>query len=97
MSTWVRADDEGCIVTVRVIPRASRPGVVPGPDGPHIRVSAPPAEGRATAEAVRLLAAALGVRPGAVTLRTGRRGRTKAFHVAGVPPDRAVRLLGSAG
>ena len=93
MAGWARADGDGCTISVRVVPRAARPGVSPGPEGLQVRVSAPPVGGRATEEAARRLAEALGVRPSAVTLRSGRRSRAKSFHVAGLAATEAVRRL----
>lgn len=69
-------------VTVRVVPRSGRSAVETGTDGTlTLRVRAAPVDGAATHEAVRLLAAHLGVAPSAVRLRTGRRGRIKVFEV----------------
>jgi uncharacterized protein YggU (UPF0235/DUF167 family) len=58
-----------------------------------IRVRAAPEGGRATAEASRALAAALGVPPSAVVLRRGRRSREKVFEVAGLTGDEALQRL----
>jgi uncharacterized protein YggU (UPF0235/DUF167 family) len=77
-------------ITVRVRPRSTRAGVERGPDGPVIRVRAAPEGGRATAEAARSLATAVGVAPTAVTLVRGRRSRLKTFAVEGVS-DEALR------
>jgi uncharacterized protein len=74
------------LVTVRVVPR-SHPTVEVTTDGIVVRVSALPVDGRATEEARRSLASALGVPPSAVTLRTGRRARTKVFAVRGLAPE----------
>jgi uncharacterized protein (TIGR00251 family) len=85
--------DDGLLVTVRVRPRAARPGVASEGDALVIRVSAPPAEGRATQEAARILASALGVTPSAVSLRTGARSRQKVFRVRGLTREEARRRL----
>jgi hypothetical protein len=71
-------------VTVRVAPRSTRSEVEIGPDGVVVRVRAAPERGRATDEAARLLARALGVANGAVHLRSGARSRTKVFEVEGL-------------
>ncbi len=71
-------------VTVRVVPRSSRRAVEAGPDGIVVRVQAPPEGGRATEEARRALAEALGVPPSGVSLRTGARSRTKVFEIEGL-------------
>jgi uncharacterized protein YggU (UPF0235/DUF167 family) len=55
-----------------------------------VRVGAAPEGGRATEEARRALADALGVRSGDVTLRAGSRSRTKVFEVDGLD-DEAIR------
>jgi uncharacterized protein YggU (UPF0235/DUF167 family) len=81
------------LVTVQVVPR-SRPSVEVTDDGIVLRVSAPPVDGRATEEARRSLAEALGVPHSAVTLRTGRRARTKVFAVRGLSPDEVGARLG---
>jgi uncharacterized protein YggU (UPF0235/DUF167 family) len=85
-------------VVVRVQPGASRT-VVGGRYGDAdppvlvVRVQAPPVEGRATEEARRALADALGVRPTAVSLRSGATSRQKVFDVGGGSPDRLAALL----
>jgi uncharacterized protein (TIGR00251 family) len=88
-----RITDEGLVVEVHVQPRAGRRGL----GGRHghavkVRVTAPPAEGRANDETARVLAAALGVAPGAVTLVGGARSRWKRFAVAGDGPVLEARL-----
>ena len=71
-------------VTVRVVPRARRPGVEAGPDGVVVRVRAAPEGGRATEEARLALAGALGIPKSRVSLRAGARSRTKVFEVRGL-------------
>lgn len=80
-------------VTVRVVPRARRPAVEAGPDGVVVRVRAAPEGGRATEEARRALARALGLPPSRVSLRAGARSRTKVFEVRGLDvEDLEMRL-----
>jgi uncharacterized protein len=75
-------------ITVRVIPRSSRTSVENDPrGGVVIRVHSAPEGGHATREAARALAAAAGVSPSAVTLRSGARSRTKVFDVEGVSSE----------
>ena len=64
-------------LTVRVVPRSSRPGAERRGSDVRVRVGSSAEEGRATEEARRLLAGALGVARSALTLRTGGRSRTK--------------------
>jgi uncharacterized protein YggU (UPF0235/DUF167 family) len=71
-------------ITVRVAPRSGRTAVESGPEGLVVRVRAAPEGGRATEEAARALADALGVPRTRVRLRTGARSRTKIFDVEGI-------------
>jgi uncharacterized protein YggU (UPF0235/DUF167 family) len=80
------------LIIVRVVPR-SRPGIEATGDGIVVRVSAPPVDGRATEEARRALARALGVPPSAVSLRLGGRSRNKVFAVLGMSAKEAERRL----
>ncbi|MEV4491993.1 DUF167 domain-containing protein [Micromonospora coxensis] len=88
--------EETLTVAVRVKPGASRARVGGRFDGPHgpalvVAVNAPPVDGRATEAARRALAAALGVRPAAVSLRAGAASRDKLFDV-----ERATREVADA-
>ena len=96
MGTWVRHAEGGCAVEVRVTPRSSRAGVRIREGIVVVRVHAPPVGGRATREAVRLLAAALDVPPSTIALGRGARSRRKVFLVAGIAPQEAERRLARA-
>ena len=71
------------LVTVRVVPKAGRASVVLDDRGIVVRVRAAPEGGRATEEARRAFAEALGVPGSAVALHRGTRSRVKVFEVAG--------------
>lgn len=81
---------------VYVVPRSRRPG----PDGrydgvPRLRVTSPPAEGRANSEAERSLSELLG---GRVRLTGGGRSRRKTFEIESLSSskleDRLRRTFG---
>ena len=80
-------------IRVRVTPRSGRTEVEAGADGVVIRVRAVPEAGKATEEAARALADALGVPPTRVRLRTGARSRTKTYEVEGLSSDDLQRRL----
>lgn len=68
----------GRTVTVRVKPRAHRDEVRAGADGTlEVRVTAPPADGKANERMLRLLARHLGVAPTHLRIVSGHRGRLK--------------------
>lgn len=94
------SDPPALSVPVRVKPGSARASVGGRHDGPYgpalvVAVNAPAVDGRATEAARRALAEALGVRPGAVTLRAGAASRDKLFTVTGPDlPARIAALLG---
>ncbi len=80
-------------ITVRVVPKSGRTAVEAGSEGVVVRVRATPEGGKATEEARRALADALGVPPSRVRLSTGARSRIKVFEVVGLPEgELEVRL-----
>jgi Uncharacterized conserved protein len=80
-------------ITVRVVPRSGRTAVESVPGGIVVRVRAAPEGGRATEEAAKALAVALGLPRTRVRLRTGARSRTKVFDLEGITPDELRRRL----
>ena len=91
----LRSTDDGILIDVRVIPRASRAGIAGTRDGALlVRLTAPPVEGAANAELVAVMAKTLGVPKRAVTIVAGERARQKRVGIAGVSVDEAQRKLG---
>jgi uncharacterized protein (TIGR00251 family) len=92
----IAADGCGIVLRIHVQPGASRSRVA-GVHGDALKVQlrARPIEGAANRELVRVLAAALAVRPGAVTLVAGARGRAKRVRVDGIDVATATARLGS--
>lgn len=80
-------------IDVRVSTRSARPGIEVGAGLASIRVRAAPEGGKATDEALRTLAKALGVPPSSVALHSGRRSRTKVFAVEGLSTDQIFARL----
>jgi uncharacterized protein len=85
------------LVTVRVGSRSSGTSVGLDDRGILVRVRAAPEDGRATEEARRALAEALGVPGSGVSLRRGGRSRTKVFRVEGVDQREAEMRLRTTG
>lgn len=72
----------GARIAVRVTPRGGRDAVTLDEAGCiHVRVTAPPEDGKANAAVRKLLARALGVAPSRLTLTGGATARDKTFRV----------------
>jgi uncharacterized protein (TIGR00251 family) len=77
--------DGSIIFRVRVVPRASRSEIVGEHDGAlRVRLAAPPVEGAANEELVRLLSRSLGVSRNAIEITAGHSSRLKTVRVAGL-------------
>ena len=88
-------NDEGISFGIRVVPRASKSQIVGEIDGAlKVRISAPPVDGAANDEVVRLLAKAFGVAKSSVTIIVGETSKTKRVRVAGTTPERLQQLAG---
>ncbi len=82
------ASPQGLIVNIHLQPGASR-DLVSGLHGEalKVRVTAPPAEGRANRALIRLLARELGLPPSAVSILAGASSRNKKIRIL-CPPER---------
>lgn len=74
----IQQTEAGVVVSVRVVPRASRSEVT-GIVGNtlKVRLQAPPVEGKANKALAKFLAGQLGVRPRDVSILSGETARTK--------------------
>ncbi|MDA1185437.1 MAG: DUF167 domain-containing protein [Acidobacteria bacterium] len=89
---------DGVVIDVRVTPRSSRSGLMGLRDGVLLlRLHAPPVEGAANTEVVKLVATLLGVPKSAVTIATGHRNRLKRVRVQGVSANSVRATLGIGG
>ncbi|HEY3218594.1 MAG TPA: DUF167 domain-containing protein [Candidatus Limnocylindria bacterium] len=88
----LRRSGDRILFTVRVAPRAAS-GLIAGERAGAlvVRVTAPPAEGRANVAVIRIVAKALDVPPSEVRLVRGANARTK---VLSVPAGAESRLAG---
>ena len=82
------------VLTIRVVPRASKPGITVDADGTlKVRLQAPPVEGAANAELVAVLAEAFGLPRRAVTIAGGAHSRTKRVVLDGIDEQRAAAVM----
>lgn len=94
----IREDAGAVTFDVLVTPRASRERLGPVVDARlKVTVTAPPVEGEANAAVCALLARALGVARGRVSVARGETGRRKTVRVEGVTADAVRALLQGSG
>lgn len=86
--------DGSLTFSVRVVPRASRSEIVGGHDGAlRVRIAAPPVDGAANEELVRLLARKLGVSRSAIRIAGGHTSKLKLISVADISPEALASLI----
>lgn len=85
--------DGALLFTVRVVPRASRSSLSGEHDGAlRVRVAAPPVDGAANEELVRVLAEALGVSRRDVEIASGHSSKVKQIRARGATRERLESL-----
>lgn len=84
-AAWVRDGDGEAYLSLHVVPRAAKTGVV-GLHGESlkVRVAAPPADDKANDALIRFLSAELGLPRAAIRLLAGRASRDKRLALAGI-------------
>ena len=91
---YLRATEDGVLLTVRLQPRAGRSGIgAPHGDELRIRVTASPHRGEANEALVRLLAYALGCAPSRVEIVRGAGTRLKTVMLRGFHEQDVARAL----
>ena len=94
MHSIVEATDGGAIVSVQVIPRASRAGLSGVRNGALlVRLVAPPVDDAANDELIALMAALFAIPRRRVSILSGARSRRKRLGLEGVTVERASALL----
>ena len=93
---FLSTTNEGVLIRLRVSPGARRPEIegAYGGDALKLRVTAPPVDGKANAEAERLLAGELGVGRSGVSVVRGAKGRDKTVLVRGASEGDIRATLG---
>ena len=93
--TAIRQTDRGVILTLRVIPRASRTEICGLHEGAvKIRLQAPPVDGKANKALVKMLSKRLKVPAGSIDILSGETGRNKRLLIHGAKADVVQKKLG---
>ena len=82
------------MIELRVQPRAKKNEILVRDGRLHVRVTAPPADGKANAAVCALLAKKLGVPKRAVEVRRGAASRDKVVSIDGMDEREVERCLG---
>ena len=93
--TWLKEQDGGVVISVRVTPRSSKNTIAGEMEGAlKVKLQAPPVEGKANKALVEFLSEALDVSKSAITLLSGETGRNKRVFVKGVAANDIRTRLG---
>ncbi|MBX7061611.1 MAG: DUF167 domain-containing protein [Pyrinomonadaceae bacterium] len=90
----IRTTADGVEFSVRVVPRASKSEIIGVIDGTvKVRLKAPPVDGAANGELIKLFAGKLGVAKSDVEIVSGLTSKTKRLRVSGVTVEALNELL----
>jgi hypothetical protein len=90
----LRETETGVVFRIRVVPRASRREPVGiQDDALKLRITAPPVEGKANRECIRMVAELFGVKKARVAIIAGHASRTKTVAVEGVKAKEIAALI----
>ena len=94
MTLNIDEKDGGVTLNVRVIPRSARSEVVGEHDGAlKVKLSAPPVEGAANDELIRLLAREFGLSRSAIDIVSGQRSKAKRVRMDAIDSSRILAVL----
>ena len=86
---------DGLVFNVRVVPRASTSEIVVEMDGAlKVKIAAPPVDGAANAELIRVLSRKFGVAKSAVEILSGQTSKQKQVRVGGIDHADLLNLNG---
>lgn len=86
--------DDCLILTIHVVPRASKSELIGEHDGAlRVRIAAPPIDGAANAELIKLLATKFGVSKSRIEILNGQTSKTKRVKIAGLKSDAARQFF----
>ena len=94
MALKIAESDGGITLDIRVVTRASKSEVAGESGGIlRVRISAPPVDGAANEEVVRLIAKRLGVARSSVGIMSGPASRNKRIRIEGITAEKAAAVL----
>jgi uncharacterized protein (TIGR00251 family) len=91
---WLVAAKDGCVITVKVTPRAAKSEIV-GAEAEwlRVRVKAPPVDGKANAALIAFFADLFNLPKKNVSVVAGQTARLKRVRVDGITADAVTRFI----
>lgn len=98
MSNWLEENEDCIILSIRVVPRASKDGIqgLMGNEALKVRIQAPPVEGKANAYLIKYLSKLWDLPRAHIEILTGETGRNKRLRISH-PSTALVEKLKSMG
>jgi uncharacterized protein (TIGR00251 family) len=86
--------DNGLILTVRVVPRASKTEIAGALGGAlKVRIASPPVDGAANAELVKFLSKTFGVAKTEIEIISGETSKTKQIRISNLKSEKFLEIL----
>jgi hypothetical protein len=91
---WLVAAKDGCVITVKVTPRAAKSEII-GAEAEwlRVRVKAPPVDGKANAALIAFFADLFNLPKKNVSVVAGQTARLKRVRVDGITADAVTRFI----
>ena len=95
MSAWLQEKKDCIVLSVRVVPRASKDGIagIMGGEALKIRIQAPPVEGKANAYLVKFLSKHWNIPRANIEILSGETGRNKRLSISNPTDEMRKELL----
>ena len=98
MTDWFEEREDSIILSIRVVPRASKDGIqgLMGNEALKVRIQAPPVEGKANAYLIKYLSKLWDIPRAHIEILTGETGRNKRLRIF-QPSDALIEELKAMG
>ncbi len=91
---WIQQTENGVIVAVRAVPRASKNAIQGVYDGAlKIRLTTPPVDGKANQALIKFLSKTLKLSKSQIELAQGETSRHKTVRITGIPKEELTRKI----
>ena len=94
MSDWIEEKEGYVVLSIRIVPRASKDGIagVMGNEALKVRIQAPPVEGKANAYLMKYLSKEWKIPRASIEILSGETGRNKRIRISNPPPELIATL-----